>query len=243
LKRALKNKLVSLSHEKDSRLILALDFLRAMDQASPLMLLNLCRSLLRDLRNLVVGVKIGLPLLLSVGVEGVKYIIYDYGDSFYFIADFKLSDIPDVVDYALGKLKEIGFDGVIVQLFPMGYGGVVEKHRNRELGIYGVALMSHRNGKLFRENFDLLVEYSLGLNLDGIIVGATDLESIKRARERVGDKLLILSPGVGVQGAEEAAAIRAGADFEIVGRSITLSLKPKDVARRIVEAERRALKG
>ncbi|MCD6368427.1 MAG: orotidine 5'-phosphate decarboxylase [Thermoproteales archaeon] len=237
----MKNYLRKIADEKRSRLILALDFLRETGKAAPFLIYSRCRHLLDDLSELAVGVKIGFPLLFSIGLEGLRNIIEEYRRDFYFIADFKLSDIPYVVDHTLGEIRNLGFNGAIIQLFPTGYGGVVEKHRNEGLGVYGVVLMSHKGGRLFENNFLVLLEYARGLKLDGVIIGATRGEYISKARRILGEDVLIISPGVGVQGARESSALASGADFEIVGRSITLSVKPKEQAKKIVEAQRKVM--
>jgi len=48
---------------------------------------------------------------------------------------------------------------------------------------------------------------------------------------------------VGVQGAPPASALRAGADFEIIGRSVVLAEDPLGELERIVEAQRVFLHG
>ena len=55
---------------------------------------------------------------------------------------------------------------------------------------------------------------------------------IKHIRKLIGN-LKILSPGVGAQGGSASGAIRAGADYIIVGRSIYNAENPKAVATKI----------
>jgi orotidine-5'-phosphate decarboxylase len=50
--------------------------------------------------------------------------------------------------------------------------------------------------------------------------------------------MLILSPGVGAQGGSAAEALRHGADFVIVGRSIYEDPDPRAAALRIVNEAR-----
>jgi orotidine-5'-phosphate decarboxylase len=44
-----------------------------------------------------------------------------------------------------------------------------------------------------------------------------------------------LTPGIGAQGGKVRDAIKAGADYVIVGRSIYESENPREVARRLYE--------
>jgi orotidine-5'-phosphate decarboxylase len=55
-------------------------------------------------------------------------------------------------------------------------------------------------------------------------------------------ELVIISPGVKAQGARPGDAIRAGADFEIVGRGIYASAEPRRSAAEIAEEIKAAMK-
>ncbi len=203
----------------NSRLILALDF--------PSGDLD---SILNSLKNLVAGVKVGFPLSLAVGWEGISEIVRKHPE-YYWIADFKLADIPDVVQHILGKFEDMKMDGAIIHLF------TGHRRYDSRLDLIGVAGMSHPEARLIRENFIKLLEMADLLNVWGIVVGATRPEMIREARRRL-PNVRILSPGVGFQGARPGSALEAGADFEIVGRSILRSEDPVKAAESIVEAQR-----
>ncbi|MEM1600592.1 MAG: orotidine 5'-phosphate decarboxylase / HUMPS family protein, partial [Sulfolobales archaeon] len=94
---------------------------------------------------------------------------------------------------------------------------------------YVLVSMSHP-GSL--EIYDLVMDKVLALvevlKPTGVVAPATRSNVIKYVRQRLGRHYIIISPGVGVQGAEFGSALCAGADFEIVGRAIT---KSEDVVR------------
>lgn len=138
-------------------------------------------------------------------------------------------------------ISEIGFDGSIIHLFPMGYEGVAAWAAERGHDLFGVAMMSHPDCELFDKNFDAFLDYSRKLRLTGVVVGATKADKIKEARMKLGTDGLIISPGVGVQGAVMGSALRYGADFEIVGRSIIMNRNPREVAEAIVAEQRRVV--
>lgn len=73
----------------------------------------------------------------------------------------------------------------------------------------------------------------------GVVAPATRPWVIGIVRRELGP-VKILSPGVGAQGAEPGAALRHGADYEIVGRLILGSRDPAEAARRVLEAHARA---
>ena len=61
---------------------------------------------------------------------------------------------------------------------------------------------------------------------DGVIVSGKSGETISEVRSAVGKDCLIFSPGVGTQGGKVSAALASGADFVIVGRSVTEASEP-----------------
>jgi orotidine-5'-phosphate decarboxylase len=69
----------------------------------------------------------------------------------------------------------------------------------------------------------------------GLVAPATRPERVKEIRKIIGNKLTIISPGVGAQGGKASDIIAAGADWVIVGRSIYKAESPEEAARQIAE--------
>ena len=227
-------KLWELAEEKHSRLILALD-LYSNNSTQPQEVMNRSISLLESLKDLLAGVKIGLPLSLTLGFERIAELLDTFKQDFYMIADFKLSDIPYINQIALNFFSKLGFDAAIAHLFQ---GGL--RNLRRSIDLFGVVVMSHPDSRLLQENFQRLIEEASIADVDGVVVGATKESFIRAARKALPEKT-ILSPGVVVQGARPGSALEYGGDFEIVGRAITRSPDPLASARKIVEAERDVL--
>ncbi len=224
-------KLWTRAREIESRLILAIDFLRPSGGVK-----RAARDLLREVAEFAAGVKVGLPLSLEVGWNGVARLVSEFTEV-YWLADLKLADIPAVEARVVQRLAEMGFDGAIVHLFPMGLGEVVDSAAEAGLDVVGVAAMSHAGSRLFEENLEALISHAREVDIRGIVVGATRPELVWAVR-RLHPLATILSPGVGVQGARPGDGLRAGADFEIVGRAITLAEDPRAAAKSVVEAQR-----
>ncbi|MCF3653743.1 MAG: orotidine 5'-phosphate decarboxylase [Aigarchaeota archaeon] len=226
-------KLWRISEDRRSRLIIALDLHD--NSAGKQQLIKRYTGLLDGLREFVVGVKIGLPLSLSIGFDGISEILDRFKGEFYMIADFKLSDIPEIIQVVLEGFWRMGFDAAIAHLFQGGVGEV-----RRSIDLFGVVAMSHPQAQLIQQSFHRLLEEAKAADVNGIIVGATRGQLIAEAR-RILPETTILSPGIVAQGASPAHALRMGGDFEIVGRAITMAEKPLEAARIIVEAERDVL--
>ena len=71
-----------------------------------------------------------------------------------------------------------------------------------------------------------------------MIVGATYPEKISEIHEIVKDKIPIYSPGVGVQGGDIEVAVKAGARYLIIGRSIYSACDPREASRTFRERVR-----
>jgi len=212
------SRLLDLIRSGRGRVIVAID--------DPLITLSKFKELVMKTKDAVSGFKLGLPYILSYGLDNIKSVITDFRDTYY-IADLKLADIDVVMSLTTKVVCRVGFNGVIAHGF-VGLKGGLDGLKSvcDELGVdlYIVTSMSHLGST---EIYDLVIDKVLsvveGLRPTGVIAPATRPEVIRRVRNYLGRTYLILSPGVGAQGATPGSAICAGADLEIVGRAITSS--------------------
>ncbi|MEM1509443.1 MAG: orotidine 5'-phosphate decarboxylase / HUMPS family protein [Thermofilaceae archaeon] len=205
-------KLWGLAHEKGTRVIVALDTI----PAEPYLIIEF-------IKEYAVGLKIGLPFLLRWGPEIIRNLCEKYGEALYMLCDMKLADIPYVVSEELILIKELGFDGAIVHVFQ---GGIQElsKLSNRP-NLFGLIAMSHPQSTLIDAHLEDLLKAVIDAGAEGCVVPATKPDIIGRVR-RLAPRLTLLAPGIGAQGPQPGSAIEAGADFEIIGRAVTLSEDP-----------------
>ena len=75
----------------------------------------------------------------------------------------------------------------------------------------------------------------------GLVVGATDATALAQARAAAGPKVWILAPGVGAQGGDLEACLRAGMNEQgsgiliPVSRGISRAISPADAAKELCE--------
>ncbi len=203
--------------KKCSRLILALD---ETDEKKAL-------AIAESVAGVVDAIKINWPLVLSAGPEMITK-LSKYSDV---ICDFKVADIPNTVRLIVENSVARGASAVIVHAFP-GSDSLAEavKAAGDKAAIYAVTEMSHPGGKEFTApNAERLAQVGVDCDVKGFIAPATRPERIAAIRRIIGDRE-ILSPGVGAQGGSASDAIKAGADYVIVGRAIYKSDNPRKVA-------------
>ncbi len=208
---------------KNTHLILALD---VTDKTRAI-------SISKDVAKYVDAIKIGYPLVLAEGLNIIKTI----SEFAPIIADFKVADIPNTDKLICSQAFEAGASAVIVHGFTGGDSlqECISTGREYRGDIFVVTEMSHPGAIDFMQQHTLaLARLALESGASGVVAPATRPERVKQIRSIVGG-LTIISPGVGAQGGSAADAIRAGADYVIVGRSIYNSENPGLEAERIVK--------
>jgi orotidine-5'-phosphate decarboxylase len=206
--------------KKKSRLILALD---VTDKSEAL-------RIAADVGALVDAIKVGYPLILSSGL-GIVNELAQYGDV---LCDLKIADIPNTNRLIAEQVFKNRAAGVIVHGFT-GKDSVeacVAAAKGKD--VFVIAEMSHPGAKQFIQFFsEALAELAVEVRATGIVAPGTRPERIKKLRETVGD-LLIIAPGIGVQGGSASAALTAGADYVIVGRTIYEAQQPKKAVEELI---------
>jgi orotidine-5'-phosphate decarboxylase len=202
-------------------------------------ILEWIENLLSEVDRYVAGIKIGIPAMLSLGLDAVAELIEGWGEKFFFICDPKMADIG-YINRVVGEiLYDAGFDGIIAHAAVGARDGllpVVKLAEERGRGVLGLCAMSHSGaGEHLNRHTDELLHIATRAGVDGFVLPANRPDLVGAARKGFPDKL-VFSPGVGTQGAPFGSALRAGADFEIVGRSITEAGKPGEKAKGILEA-------
>ncbi len=211
--------------EKNSRVILALDVTSRAD----------AMRVVEAVADHVDAIKINWPLILAAGPD----IIRDMSKVKAVICDMKIADIPNtnrlIVEQAMGR----GASAVIAHGFT-GDDSVKACVDAAKGQVYVVTEMSHPGGKQFTAPVaDRLAALAKSAGASGIVAPATRPERIAALRKIIGG-LEIISPGVGAQGGRASDALRAGADYIIVGRAIYEAADPKAAAMAIAEEVRTA---
>lgn len=185
-------------------------------------------------RECVDAIKVGYPLVLATGLGIIK----ELAEFAPVIADFKVADIPNTNRLICEQVFKAGADAIIVQGFTGrdSLDACIEVASGYGKDVFVVSEMSHPGGTEFLQSAaEAIAKMALEAGAFGLVAPATRPERVKEIRKIIGDKLTIISPGVGAQGGKASDVITAGADWVIVGRSIYKADSPEEAAREIAE--------
>ncbi|MBI5253858.1 MAG: orotidine-5'-phosphate decarboxylase [Euryarchaeota archaeon] len=200
--------------QKNNRIILALDV------EDSKRVLQICE----EVAEYIDAIKVGYPLVLNTSLSTIKK-LKNFNKPI--IADFKVADIPEISRKICEIATKSGADYAIVHGF---VGEDVVKACSEAAKIFVVAEMSHPGAKDFMSSEADKIAKIAKKYAYGIVAPATRPDRIRQLRKIVGD-IVIISPGIKAQGAAVGDAIKAGADFEIIGRGICAAQNPKRVAK------------
>src|SRR5919199_4507667 len=173
------------SNNKRSKIVLALDPLSRTD------LMEFVKTIIVLLEKYICAIKINFHLILPLSIcqmSEINDLIHSY--QIQSIADIKLNDITRTNEVAIDYLLKMGFDAVIVNPF-MGkealHAAVDQAHKNYA-GVIALIYMSHPGAKdgfnidIMNRNarmYNLFLEYAHECQVDGIVVGATQINVLK----------------------------------------------------------------
>jgi len=160
------------------------------------------------------------------------------------IADLKLMDIPDIAERTAEAAVAAGTDGIMV-CGAAGSDAIAACMKFNDYMVFVFTEFTHCGGLISKEMANDYIDMALTLGCAGIQVPGTKEDRIKEVREKVGRNLIIISCGVGSQNqcsrrgvkTKCGTAVAAGADYEIIGRSI---YSPTELGRNAGEAAMRA---
>ena len=209
-----------------------------------------------EVKEYVDIVKVGLQLFSSVGPDAVRRLKYE---GFEVFLDLKLNDIPNTVVSACLTFCEL--EPLMMTLHAMGgqemmrFARRAVGERCKEAGFRRTLLI----GVTVLTSLDLLALKKIGVNrpieqevirlaklvresgLDGLVTSPLETQSVSR---EVGEELILITPGVRLERmnkddqlrvATPGEAVRAGADFLVVGRPILTAQEPRKVAAEILK--------
>ena len=198
--------------------------------------------------------KIGLELAFAGGLDLARALISDGKDVF---LDLKLHDIPNTVTRATAQVARLGARFLTVHAYPQTMRAALDGLGDSALQVLGVTVLTSSsdadvtNAGYSGTASDLVLRraaQAADLRLPGLVLSPLELKTV---RATVGPDMLLVTPGVrpaGVAAGDQKRvmtpedAIRAGADYLVVGRPITAAADPREAAEAINRAVESALR-
>ena len=205
------------------------------------------RALIAKLGDSVGVHKIGLELLFAGGFDLARELVAQGRRVF---IDAKLLDIEATVERATAAIARSGVEFLTVHALDCKtLDAAVRGRAGTELKLLGVTVLTNLDRDDLKEQGvdrapqDLAVYRAMlaqEAGLDGVVASGEETEALRQA---LGPGPLIVTPGIRPKGSEvhdqartvtPAQAIEAGADYLVVGRSITSAPDPRAAAEAIV---------
>lgn len=189
--------------------------------------------------------KIGLQAFIANGPALVREIV-ENGDRVFL--DLKIHDIPNTAMHAVEEVANLGVS--IATVHAGGGRAMLESSRRSDVLVLGVTVLTSLDesellgigfGGSPLTNAVRLARLVKDAGLSGVVASPLEIEAI---REKCGSGFVILTPGIRPAGSESGdqrrtmtphEAVKAGADYIVVGRPITSAADPRSAALRIVD--------
>jgi orotidine-5'-phosphate decarboxylase len=191
--------------------------------------------------------KIGYELVMAGGLNLAEDLVQ--GGKKVFL-DMKLHDIGNTVMHATKRAAKLGATFLTVHAFPQTMRAAVEGRGDSDLGVLAVTVLtSWDDGDLKDAGYSATVPELVArraaqaeaIGIDGLVCAPSEAKDL---RQRLGAKMLLVTPGIRPAGSEKGDqkrimtpgdAIRAGVDYMVIGRPIVAAEDSKAAAEKIVE--------
>lgn len=233
-----------MSKNASEKLIVALDF-DSIGQARPLV---------KELDGIVHFFKIGLGLQLDPGTNEFIRELISQGKKVFL--DYKYLDIEATIERAVSQAAKIGVSFLTIHGNSSVIQAAVRGRGASALKVFAVTVLTSMDADDLKEmGYNCPVEelvlhralQTVKWGCDGVIASGREAALI---RERVGNNLLVVTPGIRPAGhgtndqkrtMTPQEAIEAGADYLVVGRPVIGARNPRQAALDIVAEMQKAL--
>ncbi len=168
--------------------------------------------------------------------------------------DLKLLDIDNTIRGGVSSVAELGADMLTLHAYPKAMAAAVEAKANSrkaaDLALLGVTVLTSMDDEDLADAgyamsaSQLVVKrarQAAACGMDGLVCSPLEAKTV---RAEIGDDLALVVPGIRPAGSDSGdqkrvmtptQAMKAGADYLVIGRPITAAADPKSSLERITE--------
>jgi orotidine-5'-phosphate decarboxylase len=190
--------------------------------------------------------KIGYQLAFAGGLPFATELVASGKQVF---LDLKLHDIGNTVAKGVESVAQLGATFLTVHAYPQTMKAAIEGRRGSKLRILAVTVLtSYDDADLAAAGYEMDVKelasaraaQARDIGIDGLVCSA---EEVATLRDIAGAGMVLVTPGIRPTGSDvgdqkrivtPAQAIKAGADYLVVGRPVVEAADPKAAADEIV---------
>lgn len=208
-------------------------------------------EMLKKIHRNLGGIKIGLEFFVVNGMSGLQEIAKLFNLPIFL--DLKLYDIPNTVAKTIKeicKIEEICMTTLHITGGPELMIAAHEARFRKNLYLIGITILTSSNSfakKSLNESLEIskivsdMAHIAQKIGLNGVVCSGLENEIV---RDTCGAKFLIVNPGIRLEIEEKADqkrvvtpefAIETGANYLVIGRSITNSTNPEKKLEEILE--------
>src|SRR5438552_11155344 len=198
--------------------------------------------------------KIGYQFAFAGGLPFAEQLVRSGKQVF---VDLKLHDIGNTVAKGVESVAKLGATFLTVHGYPQTMHAAVDARKGSGLRILAVTVLtSYDDADLAAAGYDFTVPELVAeraaqardIGVDGLVASAAEAAML---RPIIGSRMVLATPGIRPSGAEAgdqkrimtpAAAIKAGADYLVVGRPVIAAADPKAAAEAIVAEIEKAMR-
>jgi orotidine-5'-phosphate decarboxylase len=209
--------------------------------------IDIAKQVVNELGDLVNFYKIGMQLQFAGGLDFAKELV-EHGKKVFL--DSKLLDIDQTISSAVENVAKMGVTFLTVHGIGDTIPAAIKGRGDSNLKILAVTVLTHVDQD-YLKNLGIkipleklvirLAGMALDAGADGVLASGLEVNEI---RKRFGNQLTVVTPGIRPPGtdtheqrrvATPAHAIRAGADYLVVGRPILQAANRREAVRKILQ--------
>ncbi|WP_092505079.1 orotidine-5'-phosphate decarboxylase [Virgibacillus subterraneus] len=208
-----------------------------------------------------VPVKVGMELFYREGPRLIENLKQDNHDIF---LDLKLHDIPTTVMKAMTNIANLEVDMVNVhalggsEMIKRAKEGLISGDSNHEPKLIAVTVLTSMDDTSLYKELNIggsvnenVVRLAVTANKNGADGVVCSVQEAKEIKDVCGSSFLTVTPGIRLQGSDgndqkriatPALARENGADFLVIGRTVTNAQDPKSAYEKVQEEWRNGIK-